>query len=39
VSRRPERADHLVASVDQLWDEPDADRTARATNEDRIVFS
>jgi hypothetical protein len=34
MSRRPERADHLVASIDQLGDEPGADRTARACNED-----
>jgi hypothetical protein len=34
VSRRPERADHLVASVHKLGDEPGADRTARPYNED-----
>jgi hypothetical protein len=34
MSRRPERADHLVASIDQLGDEPGADGTARACNED-----
>ena len=34
VSRRSERADHLVASIDQLGNEPGADRTARACNED-----
>jgi hypothetical protein len=34
VSRRPERADHLVALIDQLRNEPGADRTARPGNED-----
>ena len=34
ASRRPERAGHLVASIDQLGNEPGADRTARACNED-----
>jgi hypothetical protein len=34
VSRRPERADRLVASIDQLGNQPGADRTARACNED-----
>jgi hypothetical protein len=33
MSRRPERADHLVASIDQLGDEPGADRTARTCDE------
>ena len=31
---RPERADHLVASLDELGDEPGADHTARSYNED-----
>jgi hypothetical protein len=34
VSGRPERADHLVPSVDQLRDEPGADRAARSCYED-----
>ena len=33
VSRRPERADHLVPSVHELGDEPGANRTARSCNE------
>ncbi len=39
VSRRPERADHLVASVHKLGDEPGADRTARPATKTRIRFS
>lgn len=34
VSRRPGGADHLVSSIDQLRNEPGADRTARAYDED-----
>ncbi|HEY6775104.1 MAG TPA: hypothetical protein VI122_01185 [Thermoleophilaceae bacterium] len=34
VSGRPEGADHLVPSIDQLRNEPGADGTARPSNED-----
>src|SRR6266542_6268125 len=37
VSRRPEGADHLVPPVDQLRNEPAADRTARPSDEDSHV--
>ena len=33
VLRRAERADHLVAAIDQLGDEPGADGAARAGDE------
>jgi hypothetical protein len=34
VSRRPMSADHLVPVLDELRDEPDADRTGRPRDED-----
>ena len=34
VAGRPGGADHLVPSIDQLGDEPGADRTARSCDED-----
>src|SRR6266508_3460126 len=37
VSRRPEGADHRVPPVDQLRNEPAADRTARPSDEDSHV--
>ena len=34
VGGRPEGADHLVTSIDELRNEPGADRTARPSDED-----
>jgi len=41
VSRRVEGADHLVTSIHELRNEPGADSTARARNEDshRVLLS